>query len=215
MNQEHTRTADEVRRRIAAGTHDRSAFRAALLAVPYDRRDLWIDRVLDLDVPPDDGPEVPPGCVPYLPCSVDALLEVVDRAAIDATDTFVDIGSGVGRAMALVHLLTGAAAIGIEIQTALVEVARAVTRPVSRQITTVHGDATRLAELATGSVYFLYCPFGGDRLQRVLSDLQAIARTRPIRICCVDLPLPERDWLTAAPAASGNVTVHRSTRDPA
>lgn len=213
MDERHARSADEVRRRIAAGAHDRLAFRAALLAVPLDARDAWLDRVLGLGAPPDDGPELPRGCVPYLPCRVDALIEVVDRAEIGPADVFVDLGSGVGRAMALVHLLSGAAAIGVEIQAELVHAARDVARVVSPRIANVHGDAVELTgRMMIGSVFFLYCPFGGERLERVLAHLEAIAQTRPIRVCCVDLPLPSRAWLAAGPAAPGGVTVHRSPR---
>ena len=43
---------------------------------------------------------------------------------MQASDVFVDVGSGLGRAAALVHLMTGARAIGLEVQPALVAAAR-------------------------------------------------------------------------------------------
>jgi hypothetical protein len=209
----HVRSAEQVRRRIEIDAHDRSAFRAALLAVPPDARDGWLDRVLGLGAPLDDGPELPRGCVPYVPCGVDALIEIVERAEVGPSDVFVDVGSGVGRAMALVHLLTGAAVVGIEIQSRLVQAARDVARLVSSRISNVHGDAVELAGcIMVGSVFFLYCPFSGERLHHVLADLEAIAQTRPIRVCCVDLPLPACPWLAAAPGSSGSVAVYRSAR---
>lgn len=67
------------------------AFRAALLEVPAIDRDAWLDRVLGLGETPDDGPDV-----------------------------VVDVGGGLGRAAALLHLLTGAAVVGLEIQPRLV-----------------------------------------------------------------------------------------------
>ncbi len=173
-------------------------FRAALVAVPPHERDAWVDRELGLGPPLDDGPELPRGCVGYLPCPVDALIEVVDRAAIGPDDVFVDVGAGVGRAAAVVERLTGATVIGVEIQTELVRAA---------VIAIAHGDAA--AGVPAGSVYFLYCPFSGERLARLLAQLEAIARTRPIRVCCVDLPLPACAWLTAEPG-EGRVTVYRS-----
>lgn len=211
MDECHARSADQARQRIERGAHDHLGFRAALLAVPPEARDAWVDRVLGLGAPPDDGAELPRGCVPYLPCGVDALIEAIDRAEIGAADVFVDIGSGVGRAIALVHLLTDAAALGIEIQSELVQVARDIARVVSPRISNVHGDAGELiGRVAIGSVFFLYCPFSGDRLQRVLAELEAIAQTRPIRVCCVDLPLPACAWLTPEPDGSGSLTVYRS-----
>lgn len=186
-------------------------FRAALLAVPPDARDAWLDRLLGLSALPDDGPELPRGCVPYLPCAVDALIEIVDRSGIGPDDVFVDVGAGVGRALALVHLLSGAAAIGIEIQSELVRVAREVAGAVSPRISIVQGDAVELiGRIGGGSVFFFYSPFSGERLERVLADLEAIARTRPIRVCCVDLPLPACGWLEEEAGARSGVTVYRS-----
>ena len=168
--------------------------------------------MLGLGELPDDGPELPDGCVPYLPCSVDALIEVIDSAEIGPTDVFVDLGSGIGRAMALVHLLTGAGVIGIEIQSGLVHTARSVASVVSSRIAHLHGDAVELTRrMMNGSVFFLYCPFSGERLAQVLIDLEMIAQTRPIRVCCVDLPLPACHWLAAGPRTSGNVAIYRST----
>src|SRR4051812_39053024 len=91
------------------------SFREALEATPPDQRDSWLDRLLGTDIPA-DGPALPPGGVPYLPCQVNVLLRAIDQAAIGPDDVFVDIGAGVGRAAALVHLVTGATAIAVEIQ---------------------------------------------------------------------------------------------------
>lgn len=188
-------------------------FRAALMSVPAHERDAWLDLLLGLGPIPDDGPELPRGCVPYLPCCVDALLRMVEHADVQASDVFVDIGSGVGRAAALVHLLTGAAAIGLEVQPNLVHTARELAaRLHGLRYSPVEGDAVRLTGYITiGSIFFLYCPFSGSRLEQVLDDLEPIARTRQIRICCVDLSLPPRPWLTLAAPPCEDLAVYRST----
>jgi predicted RNA methylase len=129
------------------------------------------------------------------------------------TDVFVDVGSGLGRAAALVHLLTGARAIGIEIQPDLVLAARALaTRLHMSRVSCIEGDAAELTRsLTVGSVFFLYCPFSGERLANVLAGLGAIASTRAIRVCTVDLPLLPCTWLTREPQTSGDLAVYRST----
>lgn len=191
--------------------HDPAVFRSAFLAVPHGERDAWLDAVLGLDELPDDGPELPRDCVPYLPCPVDALLRVVEHGHVGASDVFVDIGAGNGRAAAFVHLLSGAAVIGVEIQPRLVVAARSLAaRLRTSRVSCIEGDATELAaDLAIGSVFFFYCPFSGARLAKVLADLETIARTRTIRVCCVDLTLPPCPWL-ALDALEPDVAVYRS-----
>ena len=193
------------------GLRDPATFRAALSNVPPSARDVWLDRVLGLGELPEDEPELPRGCVPYLPCSVEVLLRMIDLASVGASDVFVDIGSGPGRAAALVHLVTGASAIGIEIQPGLVVRMRALAArlPLSR-IACVHGDAAELTGyIMIGSVFFLYCPFSGDRLAKVIADLESIAQTRMIRVCCVDLPPLAYPWLRLE-TATEELAIYRS-----
>jgi SAM-dependent methyltransferase len=209
----HRQSADVMRELLAHARATPLLFRQALTSVPPRERDAWLDRVFELDVPPADGPALPRGCVPYLPCPVDAVLRVVEHANVRASDVFVDLGAGVGRAAALVHLLTGASTIGIEIQPALVLASRGLTERLKGvRFASVEGDAARLAGYITiGSIFFLYCPFGGERLEGVLDGLEPIAHTRPIRVCSVDLPLPRRSWLEAASEGAEGLAVYRST----
>jgi predicted RNA methylase len=209
----HAGSAEATRRLIEQGLHDPQTFRAALLEVPPALRDQWVDAVLGLGELPDDGPELPRGCVPYLPCAVEVLLRIVDEAPIRASDVLVDVGSGLGRAAMLVHLLTGAGAIGLEVQPALARAARALAARLGlARVSYVDGDATMLTGFMTiGSVFLLYCPFGGERLAKVLADLEAIARTRTLRICAVDLPLPPCPWLTLQGRHPGNLAIYRSS----
>jgi hypothetical protein len=185
---------------------DPSTFRATLQGIPPGSRDRWVDRVLGLDDLPEDGLDLPPGCTPYLPCSVNVLLRVVIQARVSPMDVFVDVGSGLGRAMIFVHLVTGAAAIGVEVQRDLAHAAKDLAaRSQLPRVSTVEGDAAGLAGLiAIGSVFFFYCPFSGDRLKTVLNDLEDIARTRMLRLCLVDLPPPACSWLVREPGTAGD-----------
>ena len=207
-------SADRMRWRIQRHRPDPEAFRSALLSVAPTQRDAWLDRVLGLRDLPEDGPDLPRGCVPYFPCSVDALLRMVEQARVRSSDVFVDVGSGLGRAAAFVHLLTGAEGIGIEVQSGLVCAARDLTtRLLGSRVSFVEGDAATLTGvIEIGSVFFLYCPFSGGRLVKVLGDLEVIARTRRIRVCCLDLPLPACPWLTLESPLAGDLAVYRSTR---
>jgi hypothetical protein len=213
MEARHLTSAEAARRSVERGLHDPWAFRAALLGVPAGERDAWVDLVFGLADLPSDGPALPPGGVPYLPCSVEVLLRVVDQAPVRSTDVFVDVGAGPGRAIALVHLLTGAGAIGLEIQPELVNAAHDLTARLGLpRVRCIEGDAATVAAfMVVGSVFFFYCPFSGARLAKVLDDLEPIARTRDLRICCACLPLPPRPWLARDPGPDGELEIYRST----
>jgi SAM-dependent methyltransferase len=203
-------SAERIRSLIERGEHDPATFRAALLEVAPLDRDVWVDRVLGLGRLPDDV-ALPRGCVPYLPCSVDVLLRTMEQAPVLASDVFVDVGAGLGRAALLAHLLTGATAIGLEIQHHLVLLARGLLSrfPISG-VSFVEGDAPTLTGfVTTGSVFFLYCPFAGDRLTMFLAGLESLARTRTLTLCSVDLPLPPQPWLALDPALSGDLRIYR------
>jgi SAM-dependent methyltransferase len=190
-----------------------ATFSAALAAVSPRDRDEWLNRLWDIDEIPSDDPELPRGCVPYLPCSVATVLDVVQQAGVTCDDVFVDVGSGAGRAAFLVHLKTGAGCIGLEIQRSLARAAqgRAEWLGLSR-LRFLEGDAADLVRFITiGTVFFLYCPFGGDRLRLFLDGLEDVARTRPIRICCVDMAPLERPWLVRLPSTSPHIDVYQST----
>lgn len=208
--------AARVRLLLTSGPLAPEAFAAALRDVPRIDRDAWLDSVLGIDELPDDGPQLPMGCAPYLPCGVETLLRAIEHANITASDVFVDVGAGLARTTTFVHLMTGASAIGLEIQPALVSASSDLTaRLNTTRIATVHGDAARMAGLMViGTVFFLYCPFSGERLERLLADLEPVARTRTIRLCCVDLMLPERAWFELESQPSEELAIYRSTLSP-
>jgi SAM-dependent methyltransferase len=212
VDRSHQDSAERIRANIARGVHDPASFRAALLGVPPADRDEWLDRVLELGELPDDDP-LPSGCVPYLPCSVDALLRVVEQARARASDVFVDVGAGLGRAAAFLHLITGASVIGLEIQPRLVLASRELAaRLRASRMSFIEGDVANLARYMTlGSIFFLYCPFSGERLTKLVASLEPLARTRTIRVCCVDLPTPPCPWLLSEPPLWPDVAVYRST----
>lgn len=212
MERSRWESAERIRSALERGQTNPVLFREALSSVPPAERDAWVSSLFGLGELPDDAPELPRGCVPYLPASVDALLRVVEHAPVRESDVFVDIGSGLGRAAGLVHLLSGASVIGLEIQPELVRSARSLAdRLLFSRVSYVEGDAAELAgSIATGTVFFLYCPFSGERLAKVMGELEGIARTRTIRVCCLDLPLPPCPWLRLDASLTGGLELYCS-----
>jgi len=174
--------------------NDARALLERLLAVPARDRDVWVDALLGLPEPPPDAP-LPPGAVPYLPAGVDEILALVREAPVRPDDVLVDLGSGMGRVAILAHLLSGARARGVEIQEPLVREAAACCARLglSADVTFTCADAAEV-EL-DGSVFFLYAPFNGELLARVMRRVEAVARRRPIVVCTAGLELPEERWL--------------------
>jgi len=204
--------ADAVRAFLPAKKVSPSALRSAISSIPPDERDAWVDRVFGLDAYIADGPELPRGCSPYLACPVDAVIAAIDEAAIDNADVFVDIGSGAGRVGLLVRLLTGAAVIGLEVQSALVAASRRHAQELKlERFSVVLGDASQLVRyVPIGSVFFFYCPFGGPRLDRVIDDLEAIAKMRTLRLCGVNTRFPDRPWLGPVHRCREDLMVYRT-----
>jgi len=188
-------------------------FRSSLSRVPTQDHDAWLDLLMDVEAVPADGLDLPRGCVPYLPCPVSGILSAVDQAGVTSDDVFVDVGSGTGRALGFVHLLTGAACIGVEIQSALMQLATERCQRFNlHRVQFIRADILdSIPFIRNGTVFFLYCPFSGERLERLLDELERIARVRPIRICCVDMAPLQRAWLEriCAPPSQCDVFVSR------
>lgn len=157
-----------------------------LRSMSFVERDAFVDELLEIEPPPPDG-ELPPGAVPYLPCGVDELLACVRELPITPSDQVVVLGSGLGRAALLLHLLTGARVHGIEIQAALVERARAIA---SRLRLPVTFEQANIADVVLdASVVFLYAPCNGALLARVIARIAELASRRSISIGAVGVEL--------------------------
>jgi SAM-dependent methyltransferase len=199
--------ASTARAALEAGHLRGPALRELFLTIPAADRDAWADELLLLEEPPPSRVPLPRGGVPYLPCGVDDVLTMVQSVPIGPEDDFVDLGSGLGRVAILVHLLTGARTAGVEIQAALVQEAQHGAQSLALPaVTFLHADAADV-ELA-GSVFFLYAPFNGALLVRVLDRLRAVAERRSIVVCTVALELAHVPWLTPRSAPSPTLHVY-------
>lgn len=194
---------------MQAGTLRGRALLERLQALPRRDRDVWVDELLGIEEPPADMPDLPRGSVPYLPSGVDEILATVAEAPLGPDDTFVDLGSGLGRVVILAHLLSGARASGIEIQAHLVESARA--RCAMLGLASVRFEhANAVDTVLDGSVFFLYAPFNGAMLGHVLARLERVARRRSIVVGAVDLELHVA-WLRRRSTACVALTLYDST----
>jgi hypothetical protein len=206
-------SASRARIQIRGGTLRGAPLLERLLEVPVRERDAWVDELLGFEEPPPDSPELPRGAVPYLPCGVEEILTMVRELPLRAGDELVDLGSGLGKVVLLAHLLTGARALGIELQAPLVRSAIARGAELGLDaVSFVHANAADV-EL-DGSVFFLYAPCNGELLQAVLARLQGTARRRAIAVCAVGLELDPVVWLTRRPNTHFSLALYDSRRLP-
>lgn len=136
----------------------------------------------------------PPGehLIGYHASAIEPILRVAREVSTD--DVFIDLGCGPGKVVLTVSALTGARARGIEVQPELVERARRAAERLDINAEFVLADA-RDADLDDGTVFYLYLPFTGPVLDRVLEKLHAIALLRPIVVCALGVDLERFAWL--------------------
>jgi SAM-dependent methyltransferase len=201
-------SAQTARAQIQSGVLRGAALRDRLLSVPLLDRDAWTDELLGIESPPPDVRDLPRGSVPYLPCNIAEILAMVLEVPLRPDDDFVDLGSGLGRVAILAHLLSGARARGVEIQEHLVRSGQARCVELGLPVSFVRANAAEV-EL-DGSIFFLYAPFNGEMLARVLRRLEDVARRRPIVVCAVDVEFRGVAWLRPRQTSSVALTVYDS-----
>jgi hypothetical protein len=166
----------------------------------YDHLDELISGVLQSSEPKTAPLRRPPEMVFYQPTPARHILQLIRLSALSAADTLIDLGSGLGHVPILASILTGAMCIGIEAEQAYVASARECAEALHlNRVTFLHQNATD-ANLADGTVFYLYTPFTGATLKMVLQHLQKERRERIITICtlgpCTQTVVAE-PWLTA------------------
>jgi hypothetical protein len=149
----------------------------------YDTLDALVQGLLRAEQAPTAGERRDIEMIPYEPTPARAILELVDQIQLHAEDTFYDLGAGLGHVTILVHLLTGAAARGIEIEAVYCQHARHCAEALGLSKVSFLNDDARDVDYADGTVFFMYTPFTGTVLEAVLAALAHQARCRPITLC--------------------------------
>lgn len=182
----------------------------------YDYLDELAGGILQLDQPDDAAIEVAPEMVFYQPTPARIILDLLERLELTGRDVLVDLGSGLGHIPLLAAICTSASCIGIELEAAYVDCAWRSARALNlTRVTFIQQDA-RVADLSSGTVFYLYTPFTGTVLRAVLDSLHREAAAREIRVCafgpCMQVIAAE-PWLEAVvPLQAHRVAIFRSRR---
>ena len=132
----------------------------------------------------------------YQPAPGRVILSLLEE--VRPSDTFYDIGAGLGRVVIMVALLCGVKAKGVENQPAFGEYAARAAASVRAHTAEFVTQDARAAVLDDGTLFFLYTPFRGVMLQAVLAKLRGVAAQRPIRVCTFGpctLETAQEPWL--------------------
>ena len=183
-----------------------------LAALPPDSRDQALERYFAF--PCAAGGSEPPGehLIGYHPSALSAIVRLLLEVPVTRDDHFFDLGAGLGKAVLLAHLLTGARSHGVELQVDLCREARAAAARlgIADEATFDHADARSVA-LESGTVFFLYSPFDGPVLDLVLERLHAQAERRAIVVAALGLDLTRcASWLSPRPSDEFWLTIYDS-----
>jgi protein-L-isoaspartate O-methyltransferase len=173
---------EALREDVRRGTLRGPALVALIESLPEATRDAWVERLLGLGTA-HSTPRTEDGeLIGHHASGVGALLQLIREVPIRAGDVFVDLGSGLGKATLLTHLVSGAAVVGLELEPALVKAARQRAADLGLTgVSYVQGDARE--GVPEGSVYYLYLPFTGAALDAALTRLEEATRGREVVVC--------------------------------
>lgn len=211
-----------LRTEIAAGRHRGKGLRELLWEFcgaededgpGYDTLDVFTNRLCSFLPMPVPTRVLEAEMVDFHKTPARVVLELAKR--VTAEDVFVDLGAGLGQVVLLVHLLTGARSLGLEIEPAFCGYARACAAGLGlaggpddagpaaddrgAAVEFLEGDA-RFADYSKGTVFFMYTPFRGELLAEVFGLLRREASSRPFMLvtfgpCTVHAA--RQDWLRA------------------
>lgn len=187
----------ELRERLYAGRFGPDDLRATLGAMPQYDWDPWTRRLFGLHKVPPTTVTLTADMVGYITTHVLQILEVASELGPD--DVLYDLGTGLGMVPILSAWLTGAKAIGVEIEPAFVARAReqVTTLGLEGRVSIVEGDI-RAQDYTDATAVFMFYPVRDRLLAEVIDRVGEAARARPIRIYSLGLsgpPLIAQDWI--------------------
>ncbi|MGY4385362.1 hypothetical protein ACVWYN_002400 [Pedobacter sp. UYP24] len=149
-------------------------------AADYDNLDIFLNRILSATTVNEAKRALEPEMVFYQKTPARIIIAISKK--INHDDVFFDIGCGVGQAVILVNLISGAKAIGIEFEPEFCNYGTEVALKLELKDTSFFNEDARNADYSTGTVFFLYTPFIGKMMQEVLVLLHQVSLKKEIRI---------------------------------
>jgi hypothetical protein len=195
------------RAQIAAGRLRGAVLAARIAAVPISEREHYVEELLGVAYPPLEEPPLERELVGYQPSSYEEIAFAFEAVALSPGQRFVDLGSGLGKAVLLADVLCGARAHGIEQNAVLCGEAERAAAALGCVGTRFTRADVRDVELGAADVVFMYLPFTGQVLrvvlERLLRPTPHADATAPRYLCCGALdPSAYPDLVQVGPACS-------------
>jgi hypothetical protein len=166
----------------------------------YDALDALVQGLIRAEQGPEPLQTLDRDMVHYEPTPARVVLDMIDQVQLTANHVFYDLGAGLGHVAILVHLLTGAAAKGVEIEAAYSRHAQCCAEELGLSRSKVHflNCDARDVDYADGTVFFMYTPFTGVLLEVVLAALARQARRQHMTVCthgACTFEVAQQPWL--------------------
>lgn len=165
----------------------------------YDYLDELISGILQFETPEASIGQLTAEMVFYQPTPARHIFDLIGTALTER-DVLIDLGSGLGHVPLLASICAGVRSIGIELESAYVNCARRCAQALNLNNVMFLQQDARVADLSSGTVFYLYTPFTGTILRSVLDSLRREAARREIRICsfgpCTAV-IAQEQWLEA------------------
>jgi len=157
---------------------------------------------------PGQTKDLEPEMVYYQKTPARIIFNLAEKSHFMKEDVFFDLGSGLGQVAILVNLLTGIKVKGIEFEPAFCDYARNCATELNLpNVAFINSDA-READYSRGTIFFMFTPFKGEILQKVLEILRKESLLRKIKIitygpCTAQVAL--QSWLKLAAQQDDNI----------
>jgi len=174
----------------------------------YDLFDDFLSHLFQIDYKPSETRSRTEEMVYLQPTPGRIILDMINELPFTEADCFYDLGSGLGRVPILVSLLTDSYAVGIEYEPTYIHYSRCSARKLGIVDVEFRNMDAQDADLSDGTIFFMYTPFTGSILRKVLNSLRDLSKERRITLCTYGpgTPIIEQEtWLYPIRCSKGEI----------
>jgi SAM-dependent methyltransferase len=177
-------------------------------APDYDLFDDFLSHLFQVDYEPSETRRRTKEMFYLQPTPGRIILDMINALPFTEADCFYDLGSGLGHVPLLVSLLTDAHAVGIEYEPTYSHYARCSAQKLGLTDVEFRNIDAQDADLSDGTIFFMFTPFIGTILRRVLDRLCDLSKARRITLCTYGpcTPIIEQEtWLSPIRRSKGEI----------